>query len=164
MALAGEVTIEVHPAPSSAPESFQTLQLVLPWPITVNHYYADRVVIPKGWPKSGKRPFVQKYVTERGTDYHENTKILCALPTIQEWAKKNSGRPIAMRVQCFPPDAMRRDLGNLDKCLLDSLQYAGVVRDDYDIWDSRYQRVCLSQPPGRVVVRIKAINLGEISA
>lgn len=136
-----------------------TLNLVLPWPITVNHYYADRVIVPR---TKGARAFVQKYISERGRKYREDVVVSCMMPAIKQWSKDNHGKPLALHVDCYPPDKRERDLGNLDKVLLDSLQHAGVIRNDYDVWDQRFTRMCLSAPPGRVVVRLSPFDLGSI--
>ena len=40
----------------------------------------------------------------------------------------------------FPPDNRKRDLGNLDKCLLDALTKAGVWTDDSLVDDQRFRR------------------------
>ena len=47
-----------------------------------------------------------------------------------------------VRLLClfFSPDKRKRDLGNLDKCLLDALTKAGVWEHDYLVDDQRFRR------------------------
>lgn len=40
---------------------------------------------------------------------------------------------LAVTIHAFPPDRRRRDLDNLMKALLDSLEHAGVYEDDSQI-------------------------------
>ncbi len=66
--------------------------------------------------------------------------------------------PIAVDILVFPPDRRRRDIDNLQKALLDSLQHAGVFADDNQI-----QRLSIERreivPNGSVIVRIQAIEV-----
>lgn len=144
----------------SKPASGAVLQLVLAWPPSVNHYYGDRVIKPSG----GARAFVSKYVTERGKEYQADVAQRCNMPAIKDWAGRHFGKPISLLVACYPPGKRERDIGNLDKALLDSLKNAGVLRNDFDVWDQRYFRACLSSPPGRVVVRLQAFDLSGLGS
>ena len=40
---------------------------------------------------------------------------------------------LAVTLDAFPPDRRRRDIDNLQKSILDSLQYAGIYHDDSQI-------------------------------
>jgi len=44
-------------------------------------------------------------------------------------------------IECFPPDRRRRDLDNLGKSCLDSLQHAKIFVDDNQIDDLRFIRM-----------------------
>jgi len=117
----------------------------LPWPPTVNHYWASRVISPK----RGKS-FVSTYVSKRGMEYAETVaKLMLGKPKIKH------GIPLSVHIRCYPPDKRCRDISNLEKSCTDSLVKAGMIRDDFDIWDLRLTRECLSSPPGRVVVQVR---------
>lgn len=57
-------------------------------------------------------------------------------------------------VEAYPPDRRRRDVDNIFKCLLDSLQWAQVYVDDGQI-DKLYVERREVAPPGRVIVSIE---------
>lgn len=63
---------------------------------------------------------------------------------------------LAVEVEAYPPDRRRRDLDNIGKALLDSLEAASVFEDDGQIDDLRIVR-CDVAKPGRVVVRIRRV-------
>lgn len=112
----------------------------LPWPPTTNTYFrsivmggASRVIISKN-----------------GRAYADTVaKLMLGKPKVAH------GIPLAVHVLCYPPDRRTRDLGNLDKALMDSIVKAGMFRDDFDIWDLRLVRAVASSPPGRVVVQVR---------
>lgn len=125
----------------SAPTTVVTLNL--PYPPSVNHVWRHAV--------RGKHSIV--YKSADGKDYTDRViKIV--------WM---SGRPmfggarLAITVEVFPPDRRARDLGNLDKVLMDSLQAARVFDDDSQIDDIRYVRREVEKS-GKVLVHINQIN------
>jgi crossover junction endodeoxyribonuclease RusA len=98
--------------------------LQVPWPITVNHYWGQRGKI--------------KYITARGRAYREDIYAL-VLDAVMSHPKDEQ---LFADITYYPPDKRRRDLDNLKKCLLDSLEKAGVYTDDnllktvvYDLGD-----------------------------
>ena len=66
--------------------------------------------------------------------------------------------PIAVDILVFPPDRRRRDIDNIPKALLDSLQHAGVFVDD-----SQIERLSIERrevvPHGRVMVKVESIDV-----
>jgi crossover junction endodeoxyribonuclease RusA len=60
---------------------------------------------------------------------------------------------LGVHVHVGPPDRRRRDLDNTQKALLDSLQHAGVYRDDSQINDLRITRYAPAKG-GIVIVQI----------
>lgn len=86
--------------------------LNLPYPPSVNHY----------WGVSGKRRFVAK----KGVDFRNYVISLC------KGLKTFEGRLI-VEVDIYPPDKRKRDIDNLAKGVLDSLQHANVFLDDNQI-------------------------------
>jgi len=94
------------------------IDLILPYPPTINHYY--------GQARSGRR-----FIKERGKEYREITrsKFIDKYPDHKIWEGK-----VSIRIYVYPPDKRKRDLDNLNKCLWDSLEYADVFKDDSQIY------------------------------
>jgi len=60
---------------------------------------------------------------------------------------------VKVHIDVFPPDKRKRDLDNINKCLLDSIQHAGIIKDDYDI-DYLSMRRCEVFEGGKVRIEI----------
>jgi crossover junction endodeoxyribonuclease RusA len=93
----------------------------LPWPPSVNHY----------WCASGKR----RYISEAGTIFRKRVQGECFL-----YNSKNNNAlmfdneaRLSVLVEAYPPDRRKRDLDNILKAILDSLQHAQVFKDDNQI-------------------------------
>lgn len=111
------------------------IELELPWPPSVNHYYrhvGNRVLISKP-----------------GRTYRQ-TVVAMLRPRFRA---PLMGR-LGVSIRAFPPDRRRRDLDNLQKCLLDSLQHARVYGDDSQI-DSLSIVRCDPVPKGLLRVAIE---------
>jgi len=93
-----------------------TMELVLPFPPSVNHYY--------------RRVGPRTLISREGRAFRKN---VCALLGGSGIRKPPSGGRIALAMDAFPPDRRRRDLDNLLKCTQDSLAHAGVFEDDSQI-------------------------------
>lgn len=91
------------------------IELTLPWPPTVNTYYRNI----KG----------RTIISAKGRDYRTDTIAACLEQHVNEHVK---GR-IGLELRCYPPDRRTRDLDNLTKALIDSLQHAGLFEDDSQI-------------------------------
>ena len=79
----------------------------LPWPPSVNHYY--RHVGPR------------VLISRDGRDYRE--KVVAKLAAMK---LKTFGGAVELHAEFYPPDKRRRDLDNLLKCALDTLQIARI--------------------------------------
>lgn len=90
------------------------IQLTLPWPPSVNHY----------WGQSGK----QRFIGKRGKDFRLAVSEECAINGINAL----EGR-LAMHVALFPPDKRKRDVDNILKSLLDACEHAGCYESDSQI-------------------------------
>ncbi len=117
------------------------LELKLPWPPSVNHYYRK-----------------DRKITVRGKAYRAEVQAIILNRYGALWIP---GR-LSVVVACTPPND-EPDLDNLGKALLDSMEHATVYRDDNQIDDLRYVRgpVCR---PGHVIVRISRFSLADYEA
>ena len=101
----------------------QRVELVLPYPPSVNHYYKNA-------------GFGRKILGERGRDYRKAVKLLVLKQRILG-GNKGVELPLICEVKAtvkvYPPDRKRRDLDNVFKCLFDSLTKAEVYADDRQV-------------------------------
>jgi crossover junction endodeoxyribonuclease RusA len=139
------------------------IDLVLPYPLSANRYWATRVVKPKG----GGRALAMTYVTPEAKDYrdavaraHAGRPMLRGRVAVfvwlyphrpQDWQKRQRQLGAAWddSVQCI-------DLDNANKVLLDALK--GVAIED-DRWVRRIvaERMEPDEHGARVAVRIKPL-------
>jgi crossover junction endodeoxyribonuclease RusA len=91
--------------------------IITPYPPSVNHYY--------GQARSGKR-----FIKPAGIEYRIATKAYT-----DRYELVAPEGLLCVAIQVYPPDKRRRDIDNLMKASLDSLQHAGVYEDDSLIHD-----------------------------
>lgn len=115
--------------------------ITLPWPPSMNHYW-------RTW--QGRM-----LISREGRAYREE---VCALLAGGGFGKPPPGARIALCMDAFPPDRRRRDLDNLQKGVLDSLEHAGLYADDSQI-DLLATRRCPLAPGGRLSVYVSALPL-----
>lgn len=116
----------------------------LPWPPSNNRYYRH---ISKG-AHAGRT-----LLSFDGRDYREAVKAIVGSRSAQ---KALQGR-LVVRIHAFPPDARRRDLDNVFKSVLDSLQHANVYKDDSQI-DRLVIHRCSKITGGRLEVVVEEIT------
>lgn len=114
----------------------QQVKFMLPYPPSINSYYRmyrNRMLISKG-----------------GREYRKlvGAELAGVSPV--------PGR-VAVEITVMPPDRRRRDLDNVQKALLDSIEHAGIIEDDSMIDDLHTTRGDTLPPDGIVVVTITAI-------
>lgn len=114
--------------------------LVLPYPPSVNTYW-----------RRGPR---STYLSKNGRDYR---KAIQAFKDQNHPLRKPITGDIKMEVYAFPPTNHRRDVDNIAKSLLDSLDHAGYYVDDVQIKDL-HLRMLEKRAPGFVVVRMTPLN------
>jgi crossover junction endodeoxyribonuclease RusA len=89
-----------------------TIALTLPYPPSVNAYwraFRGRVILSKA-----------------GRDYRRRIECMFeCMPPVQLVPGE-----VEVSIVAYPPDARRRDIGNLTKCLDDSLMHLGLIEDD----------------------------------
>jgi crossover junction endodeoxyribonuclease RusA len=116
------------------------LDIEYPYPPTVNTYWRTAV--------KGKRAIT--YVSTRGKKYSHDVINL----TKASRANLNTDKPLEVTVLVYPPDKRKRDIDNILKALLDSMQKANVYQDDSQICKLTVTR-CEIIKHGKVSVSIK---------
>ena len=112
------------------------IELELPFPPSVNHYY--RHIGPR------------TLISREGRAFRE--KVCSILTAIGVQCMTG---PLEMHIEVYPPDRRRRDIDNVQKALLDSLEHGGAYQDD-----SQIVRLVIEKrapvPGGRTIVRIRS--------
>ena len=116
------------------------MEITLPWPPTVNTY----------WRHVGKRTLLSK----KGREYRTLVRLAVLA---QAWNKYEMKGSLEVRIIAHPPDKRRRDLDNLPKAILDSLEHAGVFEDDNQVARLVIERAAL-RPGGEVRVTITTMD------
>lgn len=112
------------------------LEATLPWPPSVNHYWAAR--------GNGR------YLSPHAQRWHKE-----AWATLRAaWRGKPMRGEVAVLVVLHPPDRRRRDLDNILKAVLDALVHAGVLQDDSQVAELHAVRR-EARRPGRVEIRVE---------
>lgn len=117
------------------------IELVLPFPPSVNQYYA----VVHG----------RKVLSAKGRQYRE---AVASLALENHWPRMGSV-PLEVRIEAWMPDKRRRDLDNILKAALDSLTHAGVYADD-----SQIDKLSIERAPsvgGMLKIRFEAIEALE---
>lgn len=118
----------------------KALQAELPWPPSVNHYWAAR----------GKG----RYLSPRARRWTE--EAVWALRRVKN-GHGTVRAPVALYLFAYPPDRRRRDLDNILKAILDALVKAQVLEDDGLV----HELHLLRRPPdgqgGRVRLILEAL-------
>ena len=120
------------------------IKLNLPWPPSVNSLYRIN--------GKGKRAVVFK--AKKAVAYANTVGWELKRRKIEGFGTSR----VEIDIQAYPPDRRRRDLDNIQKALLDSLQQAGVYQDDCQV-----DKITIARgpavPEGMVVIDIKEIGL-----
>lgn len=123
--------------------------LILPWPPSVNSYWQNRVVMPRGG-----RGFVQTFLTDRAKAYRANVH---AAVLERFGAIRPTRARLLVAIGAWPPDRRVRDLDNTLKACLDALTHAGIWIDDEQIDGLVIVRRGVEKP-GRLEVRIERLT------
>lgn len=113
------------------------IQLVLPYPPTLNHFYA----------RSGTK----LYRVKAYTDFIGYVSWLFKTQSPADW--KKTGR-FSVKIDVYPPDRRKRDLDNLVKPIFDALTQGGAWNDDSQIDKFLVRRQAPNKDNPRVVVEI----------
>ena len=122
------------------------IELELPMPPSANRYW--RYV-------NGK---VLK--SKQARDYIKTIGDLWMVYKAQKKAKAfGKDQRLQIYIQVFPPNRIRRDLDNLLKVLMDSLEKAGLFTNDEQIDDIRIMRMEI-YPGGKMVICLRELIKG----
>lgn len=113
--------------------------VVLPWPPSVNSY----------WRSYRGRNILSK----RGRLYKE----AAGRAVLAAGANKHLSGRLRVKLTAYPPDRRRRDIDNLNKSVLDSMQAAGVYLDDSQIDELTITRAGIEKG-GVVVATVETIS------
>lgn len=125
--------------------------LTLPYPPSVNHYwrcYRGRMIISREGRTYRDRVCALPFAPEAQTEDPEVTAT-SVKRSGNGPRKPPAGGRIALCMDAFPPDRRRRDLDNLQKAVLDSLEHAGIYQNDSQI-DLLITRRCTVTRGGRI--------------
>jgi len=123
------------------------LQLELPWPPSINHY----------WRQVKIGGAVRTIISAEGRAYRERVVPRVQLAMMQARVRTLPGR-LALAILAQPPDRRRRDLDNILKPLLDALQQARCYQDDCQIDDLHVRRLPPDRPAGSITVTIEEME------
>ena len=124
------------------PDEF--VELELPYPPSVNHYY--------------RRVGPRTLISREGRAYREKVSRYLALKGIEP-----SLGPLHVQIELFPPDRRLRDVDNTLKALLDALEKGGAYHNDVQIERLEVEK-CRPVKGGKVIVRIGPWERGKASA
>lgn len=111
------------------------IRLDLPYPPSLNHYYR----------RVGHRTLISR----EGRTYRWRVGTV-----MEAQGVRPIDGPLRVTISVHPPDNRRRDLDNIQKALLDALEYGGAYRDDSQIVKLVVdKRECIAQ--GKVLVCIE---------
>ena len=111
------------------------LELELPWPPSVNHYY--RHVGPRVLISRDGRKFRERVVARFRQDH-----------------TRGFAGPVELFIELYPPDNRRRDVDNSLKCLLDTFTHARLYNDDSQICKLTVIKREPMPPDGMAYIRI----------
>jgi crossover junction endodeoxyribonuclease RusA len=99
------------------------IDLTLPWPCSVNHY----------WVRTHHGGMM---ISAAGRAFRDSVILIVRKLEGKDWKIIGEPRrlgPIMVQIKAYPPDRRRRDLDNICKGILDALQHAGCYDDDSQI-------------------------------
>jgi crossover junction endodeoxyribonuclease RusA len=120
------------------------IELLLPFPPSINHYLQKSVRRAKG------RSYVHVRVSDRGIQYRAAVLTIIMQKRLMRAIK---GR-VRLDMYLFPPNIAERDVDNYPKVLLDSLTHAKFWEDDECVDKLTVTRAWPRRPEGACLVRV----------
>lgn len=115
------------------------IEIVLPWPPSVNHYWRHDNGIT--------------HVSAQGKKYR-----LAVVAIIREMRLKPIIGAISVKRILYCPDKRRRDEDNITKALYDAVSAAGLWQDDSFICSGSVEKRLSADRVGRVVLQIEKLT------
>lgn len=119
-----------------------TINLRLPYPPSVNHYYVRT--------KKGMA------IKPEGKWYRQHVGFLVAIARLPR--KFLGNEKVQVTIHAFTPDRIPRDVDNILKCLLDALTDAHVWGNDKQVYDLHITKDYDIQKKGYVEVTVSEIK------
>lgn len=119
-----------------------TINLRLPYPPSINHYY---VRTNKGMA-----------IKPEGKWYRQQVGLLVAIARLPR--KFLGNEKVQVTIHAFTPDRIPRDVDNILKCLLDALTDAHVWGNDKQVYDLHITKDYDIQKKGYVEVTVSEIK------
>ena len=91
------------------------IELALPYPPTINHYYGQK--------RNGG-----KFIKTRGQLFRQEVSMIIKGANIQTLEGD-----LCITIHMYPPDKRKRDIDNINKALFDALEHAQVFINDSQI-------------------------------
>ncbi|EPK6501878.1 RusA family crossover junction endodeoxyribonuclease [Klebsiella aerogenes] len=111
----------------------------LPYPPSVNSY----------WRRGNGRT----YINQKGREYRQAVRELLESKGLDI----NTAARLNLRIVAYMPDRRRRDIDNILKAVLDSLEHGGLMQDDAQIDVLKVVRGCVV-PGGQLSIRVREIE------
>jgi len=110
----------------------------LPWPPSINNYY-------------GRRPRGGIYIKKEGLKFRQDVVEMHGRKANNTWI------PIRILIDIYPPDKRKRDNDNILKAVCDSLEHAGIYKDDYLIFHQQVRKHA-AESPGGIEIKIEGLR------
>lgn len=117
------------------------IKLELPWPPSVNRLY-------RATSRNSGKPGV--YEIDKAKEYKKEVFVLIKNKKLEGFGSAR----VEVDIKAYPPDRYRRDLDNILKAIIDSLEKAGVYKNDSQIDRIQIERKQVV-PGGSVLIEIK---------
>lgn len=128
------------------------IELILPYPPSVNHYKTVGKIVTT---QNGKK-YQQRVDTSETKAFYYHVWIKIRESMALKRIETALISTIDMKVWLYPPDKRKRDIDNVIKPLLDSLVKGGLLQDDSQINRLLIERRSIIKQ-GRVIVRIEEL-------
>ena len=127
------------------------IELELPWPPSVNHYWRHVPI------KRGHKTIVIVKISKEGREYQKAVARI-----IKESGVAPIAGAVAVKRILYCPDYVRRDEDNTVKAIYDSISAAGLWQDDSMVCAGMFEKRKDADGKGRVIIQIKPLSQGII--